>query len=204
MVAACGATGTAAQAANTVDPSYTVYADDLGTSGLVVTAVSVDLHGVGEPLLDTADTQLAPAAGDDGGGAVCTMYLTRPHGTPQSPRDGDIYVEGEAHAECASSRVSVQFATAIEWRLDYGVHGEDGSSGTHYNQGPSANCGSGSRCPSSGDLVAPWGHVTSCFETGTYHATTVILSGAYTYRGKTYDLGGQRSATISGTYGRRC
>lgn len=184
--------------------SYTLYGDDAGAGDAAVTVVTVDVHGFADPALDAADTNLVQPAAGDGGGTVCTMYLTAPHATPQSPRDGDLYLEGEAHTECASTKVSVHFATAIEWRLEYGTNGEDGSSGTHYNQGPSASCSSGSRCPANSDIVAPWAHMSACWETGRYYATTVILSGSYTYGKTTYDLAGLRSGTTSGTYGRAC
>ena len=183
----------------------TVYLDDAGVAEGVVTAITVLLHAGGEPAMSIGDSAVDSARDDgEGGSTVCTMYLTRPHATPQSPRDGDIYVEGEAHAECASTRVEVNFSTGIEWRLDYGVNGSEGSSGTHYQQGPGEYCSGASRCPRSGEVVAPWGHISRCYETGTYHATTVILSGYFTYRGTRYDLGGARSATTSGTYGKGC
>ena len=209
IVAATTALGTlsfggVAHADATVEPG-TVYVDDAGIATGGVTVITVLLHTSGEPAITLGDSAVDSARDDgDGGNAVCSMYLTRPHATPQSPRDGDIYVEGEAHAECASTRVEVNFSTAIEWRLDYGVNGGQGSSGTHYQQGPGEYCSGASRCPRSGEVVAPWGHMSRCYETGTYHATMVILSGYFKYRGTTYDLGGARSATLSGTYGKGC
>ena len=201
VVVCCGVVAPAAYADTTVSVPYTVYVDDAGVAEGAATTATVGLHDAGEPVITVADVGMDTARDDgDGGSAVCTPYVTRPHATPRSPRDGDIYVEGEAHVECASTRVEVSFVAAIEWRLDNNY----GTSGPHYQQAGSASCSGASRCPRSGDVIAPWGHVSRCHETGTYSVTTVILSGSYTYRNKRYNLGGARSATMSGTYGKGC
>lgn len=208
VVAACSVAGTAYAGTGLSDlgvTSRTVYADDGGSTAGTVSKTTVLLHATADPTIAAGDSATDSAKDDgDGGSAVCTVYLTQPHATPESPRDGDIYVEGEAHAECASTRVDVKLATAIEWRLDYGVNGSEGSSGTHYQPGASTSCSGSARCPRTGELVAPWGHVSHCYETGTYHATTVVLSGSFTYRGTRYDLGGVRSVTTAGSYGKGC
>lgn len=172
--------------------TFTVYPSDQGESSGVVTS--------GTEAVETMYALSGAPAADPGGGSdICTAFVTRPHATPASPRDGRIYVEGEAHMECGGTPSEMWVNTFIGWIVtrDDGV-----TTGYHLQPGGSTYCAKRRRCPSTGELIAPWGYETRCYTTGTYTAH-VVVNYRYKYRGGTFSFQVE-GPDITGSYGRGC
>lgn len=187
------ATASPAPAADVVRASFTVYPTDSGQTSAVGTWVT-------ETGGNVYDSAAEPAGADarEGSGAVCGAYATAPHATPYSPRDGNIYVEAEAHVECSGTPSDLLVSTF----MGYEITSNYGSTGYRMQGGPGTSCSNVRRCPRTGELVVPWGHSSRCYETGKY-TVHVVVNYSYKYRG-VWTHHQAVGPTTSGSYGRGC
>lgn len=187
------ATASPAFAADVDLGSFTVYPTDNGESSALGTRVTEDVG-------DVYDAAVEPAGADarEGSSAICAAYITAPHATPRSPRDGNIYVEAEAHVECSGTPSEIRVSTF----MGYEVSSNYGSTSYRLHAGPGTSCANVRRCPRTGELVIPWGHSSRCYETGKYTVQAVV-NFRYKYRGvwtQVQEVG----PVTSGGYGRGC